>query len=67
MMRLTEFALQLLDGWDRGFEFHLGHERSSLVFVVCCVGSGCCDELLVTDSEESCRLCVCLIVCDPQQ
>jgi hypothetical protein len=33
------------------------------VFVVCCVGSGLCDELIAR-SEESCRVCVCLIVCD---
>ena len=30
---------------------------SSLVFVVCCVGSGLCDEL-ITRLEESYRLCV---------
>jgi len=30
---------------------------SSLVFVVCCVGSGLCDEL-ITRSEEPYRLCV---------
>ena len=35
------------------------------MFVVCCVGSGLCDEL-ITRSEESYRVCasVCLIVCD---
>jgi hypothetical protein len=34
-------------------------------FVVCCVGSGVCDEL-ITRTEESyrVRVCVCLIVCD---
>jgi hypothetical protein len=30
---------------------------------VCCVGSGLCDEL-IPRSEESYRVCVCLIVCD---
>jgi hypothetical protein len=42
-----------------------GHACSSLVFVVCCVGSGLYDEL-ITRSEESYRVCVCvcLIVCD---
>jgi hypothetical protein len=33
------------------------------VFVVCCVGSGLCDEL-ITKSEESYRVCVCVTVCD---
>jgi len=35
------------------------------IFVVCCVGSGVCDEL-ITRSEESYRVyvCVCLIVGD---
>jgi cellobiose-specific phosphotransferase system component IIB len=30
---------------------------------VCCVGRGLCDEL-ITRAEESCLVCVCLIVCD---
>jgi hypothetical protein len=30
---------------------------------LCCVGSGLCDEL-ITRSEESYRVCVCLILCD---
>jgi len=47
---------------DRGFESRLEHGFSSLVFVVCCVGSGPCDEL-ITCSEESYRVCVCLCVC----
>ena len=33
-----------------------GHDCSSCVFIVCCVGSGLCDEL-ITRSEESCRVC----------
>jgi len=37
----------------------------SVVVVVFCVGSGPCDEL-VTSSEESYRLCVCVILCDIQ-
>jgi hypothetical protein len=53
--------LQLLYHCDRGFESHFGHGCSSLVFVVCCEGSGLCDELL-THSEESYQMC--LIVCD---
>jgi hypothetical protein len=39
------------------------HGRSSFVFLVCCAGSGLCDELN-TRSEESYRLCVCLTECD---
>jgi hypothetical protein len=62
-----------LDCWDHGFESRWGHGCSSLVFVLCCVGSRPCDEL-ITRSEESlphlaagrARVCVC--VCDlPQQ
>jgi len=30
---------------------------------LCCVGSGLCDEL-ITRSEKSYRVCVCLILCD---
>ena len=33
------------------------------MFLACCVASGFCDELIIR-SEESYRLCVCLIVCD---
>jgi hypothetical protein len=43
--------------WDCGFESCWGHRCSSLVFVVCCVGSGFCDGL-ITHSEES-TVCVC--------
>jgi hypothetical protein len=50
-------GLQPLDSWDGVFESRWGHGCSSLVFVVCCVGSGLCDEL-ITGSEESNRLCV---------
>jgi hypothetical protein len=35
-----------LDCWDRRFESRWGHGCSSLVFVVCCVGSGLCDKLI---------------------
>jgi hypothetical protein len=41
-----------LDCWDSEFESRWGHERSSPVFDVCCVGSGLCDEL-GTRSEKS--------------
>jgi hypothetical protein len=34
----------------------------NLVFVVCCVGSGLCDELIIR-AEDSCRVCVCMYVC----
>ena len=33
-----------------------------LVFVVCCVGSGLCDEL-ISHSEEYSPLCVCVCMC----
>jgi hypothetical protein len=51
-------CLKLLHRWNRGFEVRWGH-----VFVVCCVGSGVCDEPN-TRSEESYRVCVC--VCDKE-
>ena len=35
---------------------------SSVGMVVCCVGSGLCDEL-ITRSGESYRVCVCVCVC----
>ena len=38
-----------------------GHECSSNVFAVCCAVSGLCD-LLISRSEESCRVCVCVWV-----
>jgi hypothetical protein len=34
-----------------------GMDVSSLVFAVCCVGSGLCDEL-ITRSEEFYRVCI---------
>jgi len=42
---------------DRKFESRRVHEFSSLVFTVCCVGIGLCDEM-ITRSEESYRVCV---------
>ena len=44
--------MQPLERRDRIFESRRGHGCSSLVFVVCCVGSGLCDGL-ITRSEES--------------
>ena len=35
---------------------------SALVFVVCRIGSGLCEEL-ITRSEESSRVCGCVCVC----
>ena len=57
--------MQPLGCWGCGFEFRSGHGCSALVFVVFCVGSGFCDEL-ITRSEESYRVCVCvcLVVSD---
>jgi hypothetical protein len=51
--------MQLLDCWDCRFELRRGHGCSSFVFVVCFVGSGLCDEL-ITHSEESYQVCVCV-------
>jgi len=48
--------------WDRGFESRLGHGCLSLVFDVCCEGSGLCDELIAR-SEKSYRVCVCVCAC----
>jgi hypothetical protein len=48
--------------WDCGFECRRGKVWSSLVFVVCCVGSGLCDEL-ITPLEHSYRMCVCACAC----
>jgi hypothetical protein len=56
-------GLQPLDCCDRRFEYHRGHGCSSCVFVLCCVGRELCDEL-ITRSEESYHVCVCLTVCD---
>ena len=50
-------GLRPLDYWYRGFEPRWGHGSSFLVFVVRCVGSGLCDEL-ISRSEESYPLCV---------
>ena len=80
---ITKYELERIDPvgvglrplccWDHGFEFHSGHGCSSLVFFVCFVGSGLCEEL-ITRSEDSYCVCVsncvcvraraCLIVCD---
>jgi hypothetical protein len=46
----------------RGYESRWGHGCSSLVFVVCCVGSGHCDGWMRV--QRSPNRCVCLIVCD---
>ena len=46
-----------LDCWDRWFESRWEYECSSLVFVVTCVGSGLCGEL-ITRLEESYRMSV---------
>jgi hypothetical protein len=54
-------CVQPLGYWDGGFESLWRHRCLSLVFVVCCEVSDLCDEL-ITHSEESNRVCVC--VCD---
>jgi len=47
--------LQPFECWDRGFESRCGHGYSSVVFVVCYVGSGLC-EGLITRLEKPYRL-----------
>ena len=47
---------------DQEFESRWGHGSSSLVFVVCLVGSDLWYEV-ITRSEESYRVCVCMCVC----
>jgi hypothetical protein len=57
----TGVGLRPLDCWKHGFESRWGHGCSSVVFVVCFVGSGLCEEL-ITRSEEWYRLCMCVCV-----
>jgi hypothetical protein len=45
--------------WDRGFEYCWGQGCSTVVFLEWCVGSGLCYKL-ITCSEESSRVCVCV-------
>jgi hypothetical protein len=54
-------SLRSLDCWDRGFESRWEHGCSSVVFAVCYVGCGLCDEL-ITHSGWSYRECVCVFV-----
>jgi hypothetical protein len=60
--RSKTWGLRPLACWDCGFQSRQGHGCLCLVFVVCCVGSGLCD-VPISSSEESYRICVCLIVC----
>jgi hypothetical protein len=59
---LRRWDLRPLDCWDCGFESRRGHGCSFLVFVVSCIRSGLCDEL-ITRSKESYRVCVCVSNC----
>ena len=52
-----------LDFWDHGFESRWVHICSYLVFVVCCVGSGLCDELIPHSGNIPRCVCVCLTNC----
>jgi len=54
-------VLRLLDRWDRGFESRWAHGCSPVVFVMCCMDSGLCDEL-IDRSEDSYQVCVCVCV-----
>jgi len=58
----VEVGLEPFDFWDCRFDSRRGHGCSSLVFVVCCVGSDLCDELM-TRSEQPYSVCVCVCVC----
>jgi hypothetical protein len=49
-------------GWDCGFKSRRGQGYLSLVNVVCSVGSGFWDNV-ITHSEESYQVCVCLTAC----
>ena len=55
-------GLRPLDFWDDVFESRWRYGCSSFVPTVCCVDSGLCNGL-ITHSEDSYRVCVCLIVC----
>jgi len=46
-------GLWLLDCWYHEFESCRGHGCSSLVFVLCCVGSGLCEELITCLQESN--------------
>ena len=54
-------GLRSLNWWYHGFESRRG-SSCSLVFVLCCVGSGLCYHELFTGAEECCRVCECLSV-----
>jgi len=54
-------GLRLLDCW---IESRWEHGCLSVVFVVCCEGSGPCDELVTRTEESTVCVCVCLIVRD---
>jgi hypothetical protein len=58
-------GMKPLGSWYCGFESRWGHGCVWCVFVVCCVGSGLCGEL-IPQLEESYHVCVsvCLTVCD---
>lgn len=58
-------ALRSPDCRGSWFESRRGPGFSSLLFNVCCVGISLCHEL-ITRSEESFRMYVCLIVSDPE-
>jgi hypothetical protein len=59
-----DIGLNPLGCWDHGFKSHWVHGCSSLVFVICCVGSGLCNKL-VPHSEKSYQACasVCVRLC----
>jgi hypothetical protein len=50
-VRSKAYVLGRPDCWSWGFECLWGHRCVPLVFVVCCVGSSLCDELIPRSEE----------------
>jgi hypothetical protein len=49
--RILGISLQSLDAWDLWFQSRWEHESSFFPFVVCCLSSGICDELIFRTEE----------------
>ena len=62
MVGYGDVGMPQLDGWDRGFLSRWGYGCWSLVVVVCCLGSGFCDELIPSSGEYHVCVCVCVSV-----
>jgi len=59
----TGVGLQPLDCWEHGFESRWGHGCSTVVFVVCCVGSGLSTSWSLVQRSDTGCVCVCVCVC----